>query len=289
MHPYIRRRNGLEPVTYDHPVMERSLAKTLGIPLFQEQLMQLAVDVAGFDAGEADQLRRAMGAKRSSTKMEKLKGRLYDGMRDPARHHRRRGRPDLRAAARLRQLRVRRVARAVLRRAGLLLLLAETAPPGRVLRRAAPRAADGVLLTAVAGRRRPPARGDGAPAGHQRLRGAGRPGTRDRTATPAVRLGLAGIRTIGTELAEQIVAAGRADRVPDAGRADQGGHPDHRAGRGAGHRGCAGRAARGMRPRRGRQGPAAGAVGGRCGGRAERAGTLAGQHGRAWTPRRCPG
>jgi len=82
VHPYIRRRNGEEPVTYDHPVMERSLAKTLGIPLFQEQLMQLAVDVAGFDAGEADQLRRAMGAKRSSAKMEKLKARLYDGMRN---------------------------------------------------------------------------------------------------------------------------------------------------------------------------------------------------------------
>ncbi len=82
VHPYIRRRNGLEPVTYDHPVMKQSLAKTLGIPLFQEQLMQLAVDVAGFDAGEADQLRRAMGAKRSSQKMERLKARLYDGMRD---------------------------------------------------------------------------------------------------------------------------------------------------------------------------------------------------------------
>ncbi len=81
VHPYIRRRNGLEPVTYDHPVMERSLAKTLGIPLFQEQLMQLAVDVAGFDAGEADQLRRAMGAKRSTTKMDKLKERLYQGMK----------------------------------------------------------------------------------------------------------------------------------------------------------------------------------------------------------------
>ena len=80
MHPYIRRRNGMEPVTYDHPVMKRSLSKTLGIPLFQEQLMQLAVDVAGFDAGEADQLRRAMGAKRSTVKMEKLKARLYDGM-----------------------------------------------------------------------------------------------------------------------------------------------------------------------------------------------------------------
>ncbi|HYN72677.1 MAG TPA: error-prone DNA polymerase, partial [Nakamurella sp.] len=80
VHPYIRRRNGMEPVTYDHPVMKRSLSKTLGIPLFQEQLMQLAVDVAGFDAGEADQLRRAMGAKRSTVKMEKLKARLYEGM-----------------------------------------------------------------------------------------------------------------------------------------------------------------------------------------------------------------
>ena len=80
VHPYIRRRNELEPITYDHPVMERSLSKTLGIPLFQEQLMELAVDVAGFDAGEADQLRRAMGAKRSTAKMERLKQRLYDGM-----------------------------------------------------------------------------------------------------------------------------------------------------------------------------------------------------------------
>ena len=178
VHPYIRRRNGLEPVTYDHPVMQRSLAKTLGIPLFQEQLMQLAVDVAGFDAGEADQLRRAMGAKRSSAKMEKLKSRLYDGMRSTARHHRRRRRPDLRTAAGVRQLRVRRVARAVLRRAGLLLVLAEAAPPGGVLRGAAPGPADGLLLAAVAGRRRPPARGHRPPARHQRLQGAGRSGTR---------------------------------------------------------------------------------------------------------------
>src|SRR4029079_4103126 len=80
VHPYIRRRNGLEPVSYHHPVMERSLSKTLGVPIFQEQLMQLAVDVAGFDAGEADQLRRAMGSKRSTVKMERLRQRLYDGM-----------------------------------------------------------------------------------------------------------------------------------------------------------------------------------------------------------------
>jgi error-prone DNA polymerase len=80
VHPYIRRRNGGEPVTYLHPLLERSLAKTLGVPLFQEQLMQMAVDVAGFTAAEADQLRQAMGAKRSSERMERLKGRLYLGM-----------------------------------------------------------------------------------------------------------------------------------------------------------------------------------------------------------------
>jgi error-prone DNA polymerase len=80
VHPYIRRRNGTEPVTYLHPLLERSLAKTLGVPLFQEQLMQMAVDVAGFTAAEADQLRQAMGAKRSSERMERLRGRLYAGM-----------------------------------------------------------------------------------------------------------------------------------------------------------------------------------------------------------------
>lgn len=80
VHPYIRRRNGLEPVVYDHPSMESALRKTLGIPLFQEQLMQLAVDCAGFTAAEADQLRRAMGSKRSTAKMRRLRDRFYAGM-----------------------------------------------------------------------------------------------------------------------------------------------------------------------------------------------------------------
>jgi error-prone DNA polymerase len=82
VHPYIRRRNGEEEVTYDHPSMEQALRKTLGIPLFQEQLMQLAVDCAGFSAAEADQLRRAMGSKRSTEKMKRLRSRFYDGMRE---------------------------------------------------------------------------------------------------------------------------------------------------------------------------------------------------------------
>src|SRR5580765_5855382 len=80
VHPYIRRRNGPEPVTYLHPLLENSLAKTLGIPLFQEQLMQMAIDVAGFTPSEADQLRQAMGSKRSRQRMERLRSRLYEGM-----------------------------------------------------------------------------------------------------------------------------------------------------------------------------------------------------------------
>jgi error-prone DNA polymerase len=81
VHPYIRRRNGLDPVVYDHPSMKPALRKTLGVPLFQEQLMQLAVDCAGFTAAEADQLRRAMGSKRSTQKMRRLRGRFYAGLR----------------------------------------------------------------------------------------------------------------------------------------------------------------------------------------------------------------
>ncbi len=80
VHPYIRRRNGLEPVTYEHPSMARALEKTLGVPLFQEQLMQIAVDVAGFTGTEADELRRAMGSKRSPEKMQRLRTRFYEGM-----------------------------------------------------------------------------------------------------------------------------------------------------------------------------------------------------------------
>jgi error-prone DNA polymerase len=80
VHPYIRRRNGEEPITYLHPLLENALAKTLGVPLFQEQLMQMAIDVAGFTATEADQLRQAMGSKRSALRMQRLKDRLYEGM-----------------------------------------------------------------------------------------------------------------------------------------------------------------------------------------------------------------
>ncbi|WP_158371927.1 PHP domain-containing protein [Cellulosimicrobium cellulans] len=80
VHPYIERYQGRQPITYPHPRLEKSLARTLGVPLFQEQLMQMAIDVADFTPAEADQLRRAMGSKRSIEKMEALRARLMDGM-----------------------------------------------------------------------------------------------------------------------------------------------------------------------------------------------------------------
>ncbi|WP_282958510.1 error-prone DNA polymerase [Georgenia thermotolerans] len=80
VNPYINRRLGREKVTYLHPLLEPALSKTLGVPLFQEQLMQIAIDVAGFSPAEADQLRKAMGSKRSSERMEALHGRLLAGM-----------------------------------------------------------------------------------------------------------------------------------------------------------------------------------------------------------------
>jgi error-prone DNA polymerase len=80
VHPYLRRRNGEEEVTYPHPVLKPILERTLGIPLFQEQGMQVAVAAAGFTPSQADELRRAMGHKRSHEKMEALQMRLITGM-----------------------------------------------------------------------------------------------------------------------------------------------------------------------------------------------------------------
>ncbi|MGW2095228.1 DNA polymerase III subunit alpha [Promicromonospora sukumoe] len=80
VHPYIERARGREKVEYLHPLLENSLRRTLGVPLFQEQLMQMAIDVAGFSGKEADQLRRAMGSKRSVERMEALRERLFAGM-----------------------------------------------------------------------------------------------------------------------------------------------------------------------------------------------------------------
>jgi DNA polymerase III alpha subunit len=81
VHPYLRRRQGLEPVVYLHPSLEPVLRETLGVILYQEQVMQIAITVAGFSAGESDGFRRAMGTWRSSREMEKLHARFVDGCR----------------------------------------------------------------------------------------------------------------------------------------------------------------------------------------------------------------
>src|SRR5215469_2235324 len=80
VHPYLDRRNRRAPVEYPHPSLEPILKRTLGVPLFQEQLLRMAMTVANFTGGEAEELRRAMGFKRSAERMEKIEARLRAGM-----------------------------------------------------------------------------------------------------------------------------------------------------------------------------------------------------------------
>ncbi|TMF33671.1 MAG: PHP domain-containing protein [Chloroflexi bacterium] len=84
VHPYLRRKQGLEPVTYLHPSLEPVLKDSMGVILYQEQVMRIAIEVAGFSPAESDGFRRAMGTWRSTREMEKLHARFHDGcMRQP--------------------------------------------------------------------------------------------------------------------------------------------------------------------------------------------------------------
>ncbi|HXY06750.1 MAG TPA: error-prone DNA polymerase [Terriglobales bacterium] len=80
VNPYLQRRQGREPVTYPHPSLEPVLARTLGVPLFQEQLLRIAMIAANFSGGEAEELRRAMGFKRSPARMKEIEAKLRAGM-----------------------------------------------------------------------------------------------------------------------------------------------------------------------------------------------------------------
>ena len=80
VHPYVRRRRGREAVTYAHPSLEPILARTLGVPLFQEQLLRMAMVAAGFTGSEAEELRRAFGFKRSERRMAEVEVKLREGM-----------------------------------------------------------------------------------------------------------------------------------------------------------------------------------------------------------------
>ncbi len=242
VHPYVRRATGREAVEYAHPLLIPVLERTHGVPLFQEQLMDMARVLGDCNRDEADLLRRAMGSKRGIERIESIKEKLMAGMARKGIAGDR-GRRDLPADPVLRELRLRREPRAVLRQARLRQLVVQAALPGRVPRRAAARPADGVLLarsrwsTTPAGTAsrcsaptsrcpgRPPtssspahpvrpgstsclvdgARAEWVPARPTRPRSTG--GTR----AYAVRLGLDSVRGIGTSVAERIVAA-RAER-----------------------------------------------------------------------------
>jgi error-prone DNA polymerase len=80
MHPYMRRRQNKEEITYPHPLLKSVLERTLGVPLFQEQLLRMAMTVADFSGAEAEELRRAVGMRRSWDRMKNLEGRLRAGM-----------------------------------------------------------------------------------------------------------------------------------------------------------------------------------------------------------------
>ena len=157
VHPYLKRRQGAEPVTYPHPSLEPILARTLGVPLFQEQLLRMAMVAAGFSGGEAEELRRAFGFKRSEKRMQQIEGKLRAGMErqgiigDAARG-------DHPIDHLVRAVRISRVARRQLRAARLRERVSEGALPGGVLHGDPEQPADGVLSSGDAGQGRAAAR-----------------------------------------------------------------------------------------------------------------------------------
>jgi len=110
MHPYMRRRQKKEPVTYPHPSLEPVLRRTLGVPLFQEQLLRIAMTVANFTGAEAEELRRAVGMRRSWERMKNLESKLARG-HDGQRHGRRDARQNCAANQLVCAVRISRVAR----------------------------------------------------------------------------------------------------------------------------------------------------------------------------------
>ncbi|MEL6051154.1 hypothetical protein [Corynebacterium rouxii] len=146
--PNIRRRNGLEAVTYEHLILERSVRKTLGVPLFQEQLMHIAVDAAGFSGGEADELRRAMGSRRSVDTMNRMKRRFFAGLR---RNNITDDIADIlwNKIVGFGRLWFSRIAFTILRGTRVLLRMVQISSLCRVLRRVAAHTTDGLLLAAI--------------------------------------------------------------------------------------------------------------------------------------------
>ena len=124
VHPYLRRRDGEEPVSYPSEGVRKVLERTLGVPIFQEQVMQLAIVAAGFTPGEADRLRRAMAAWRRRGDLAPMEERLIRGMLERGLQPRVR-RADIQSDQGLRRIRVSRVALRELCVAGLRFSVAQ--------------------------------------------------------------------------------------------------------------------------------------------------------------------
>ena len=217
VHPFLRRKQGLEPVTYLHPSLEPVLKDSMGVILYQEQVMRIAIEVGGFTPAESDGFRRAMGTWRSSREMEKLHQQFVDGcMRQPG-HDRGDRRGAVPPGRRVRELRVRQVACRGVRPDRLRVVVPEAVLPGPVPGRADQRPADGLLPGRGPRQRREAPRGGGAAGRHQRVvlqdhdrvgRPAGRAAARrGRDRRPARAGPLAGLRR----------PVGRGARALDAG------------------------------------------------------------------------
>ena len=161
VHPYLRRRQGLEPVTYPSEAVKSVLERTLGVPIFQEQVMQLAIVAAGLHAGRGRSAAPRDGGVAAQGRAREVRaaaGRRHGG----ARLRRGLRAADLPADPGLRRVRLSRIALGVLRAARLRLGVAQALRAGGVLRGAAQLAADGLLRAGAARRRRAPARRRGA-------------------------------------------------------------------------------------------------------------------------------
>ena len=214
VHPYLRRREGREPVVYPTPELERVLGKTLGVPLFQEQAMQVAIQCAGFTAGEADQLRRSMATFKVTGGVSHFRDKLISGMVA-------RGYEQDFAERTFSQLEGFGSYGFPESHAASFALIAYASAwmkchhPGRLLRRPAERPADGLLRAGTGGRRRPRARRGNPSHLRQRLRlglhvgtqAGGTPsrGSPRRGRYLAVRLGLRMTRGLAAADAQRLV------------------------------------------------------------------------------------
>ena len=244
VHPYIRRREGKEAVHFPTPALEKVLGKTLGVPLFQEQAMQVAMVAAGFSPTEADQLRRVDGDVQIHRRRPQVSGQAHH------RHARQRlhagiRRTHLPAAGRLRQLRLSGIPCRKLRADRLRLKLDEMPSPGCVPCRDPQRPADGLLRARAARARCARARRRG-PAGRYQPFGMGLHAGANRTATiTPCALASAWCAACSKKDAERIVAHYDASqRAPYASQRRRSLAARHRAGRDAA---TASRAADGFR------------------------------------------